>query len=96
MKFIKDIDNIFKFKSIKFPIYGSFIFGLLPIIIEKSMNTELIPPEHHALVVSVILPALAFYGRILYQPELDKPKRGITKVNKPRTRKAKPNQHKQG
>lgn len=68
MKFIDE--NPTKFLSVKLPFYGALLFGLLPIILEKSMGTGLIPQEYHAIVVSVILPSLAYIGRGIYQPEL--------------------------
>lgn len=76
-------ENPFKFLSVKLPLWGSFIFGLLPIIIDKSMDTQLIPTEYHALIVSIVLPTLAFYGRMIYQPELhtNKAKRTRSKSN---------------
>lgn len=72
MKFIND--NPLKFLSVKLPIWGGVLFGLLPIILEKSMDTGLIPAEYHAIFISIVLPALAYFGRIIYQPELHKDK----------------------
>lgn len=68
MKFIDE--NPTKFLSVKLPFYGALLVGLLPIILEKSMGNGLIPQEYHAMVVSVILPTLAYIGRSIYQPEL--------------------------
>ncbi len=65
-------ENPFKFKSVTLPLIGSILLGVLPIVLERAMHTRLIPPEYHALIVSIVLPTLSFYGRMVYQPELHK------------------------
>lgn len=62
--------NPAKYLSVKLPIIGAFLVGLLPVLIEKSMSTQLIPNEYHIVMVSVVLPTLTYLGRIIHQPEL--------------------------
>lgn len=68
MKFIKD--NPLQFLSVKLPIYGALLIGVLPTILEHSIQLKLIPIEYHAIIVSVVLPALALLGRQIAQPDI--------------------------
>ena len=68
MKFIKD--NPLQFLSVKLPIYGALLIGILPTILEHSIQLKLIPIEYHAVIVSVVLPALALLGRKIAQPDI--------------------------
>lgn len=65
-------ENPLKFLSVRLPIYGAFILTVLPLIIEQAMHTQIIPKEHHATVMSVVLPLLAIIGRLIKQPKLHK------------------------
>lgn len=69
MKFIKE--NPMKFLSVQLPIYGAFFIGVLPVMIEKAMQTQIIPAEHHAFLMTVILPILTILGRMIKQPSLN-------------------------
>lgn len=64
--------NTFKYLSVKLPIVGAFLLGVLPVLIQEGMNQQLIPTEYHALLVSLVLPLLAYFGRKKHQPELHK------------------------
>ena len=44
--------------------------GVLPVVIQEGINTQLIPAEYHALLLSVVLPALAYIGRKIAQPKI--------------------------
>ena len=67
MKFIPE--NVWKYLSVKLPIIGAFLLGVLPVLIQEGINTQLIPAEYHAILLSVILPALAYIGRKIAQPK---------------------------
>ena len=68
MKFIPE--NVWKYLSVKLPIIGAFLLGVLPVLIQEGINTQLIPAEYHALLLSIVLPALAYIGRKIAQPQL--------------------------
>lgn len=63
-------DNPMKYLSVKWPLWGAFLLGLLPAILQHGMDTQIIPPEYHAMLLTVVLPALALFGKKKYQPEL--------------------------
>jgi hypothetical protein len=44
--------------------------GVLPVLIQEGINTQLIPAEYHAILLSVVLPALAYVGRKIAQPKV--------------------------
>ena len=67
MKFIPE--NVWKYLSVKLPIIGAFLLGVLPVLIQEGINTQLIPAEYHALLLSIVLPALAYIGRKIAQPK---------------------------
>ena len=62
--------NTLKYLSVKLPIVGAFLLGVLPVLIQEGMNQQLIPVEYHALLMSFVLPLLAYLGRKKHQPEL--------------------------
>ena len=68
MKLIEQ--NVWKYLSVKLPVLGAFLLGVLPVIIQEGINTQLIPAEYHALLLSVVLPALAYIGRKIAQPKI--------------------------
>ena len=68
MKFIQE--SAWQYLSVKLPAWGAFIFGVLPVLIQEGMNTQLIAPQYHAMLLTVVLPALALFGKKKYQPEL--------------------------
>lgn len=63
-------DNPMKYLSVKWPLWGAFLLGLLPAILQQGMDTQVIPVEYHAMLLSVVLPVLGYLGRKKYQPEL--------------------------
>lgn len=63
-------ENVWKYLSVKLPIIGAFLLGVLPVIIQEGINKQLIPAEYHALLLSVVLPALAYFGRKIAQPKI--------------------------
>lgn len=67
MKFIPE--NVWKYLSVKLPIIGAFLLGVLPVLIQEGINTQLIPTKYHALLLSLVLPALAYIGRKIAQPK---------------------------
>ena len=67
MKLIQE--NVLKYTSVKWPLIGAFLLGVLPVLIQEGINTQLIPAEYHAILLSVILPALAYIGRKIAQPK---------------------------
>ncbi len=68
MKLIKQ--NSWQYLSVKLPIVGAFLLGVIPVLIQEGINTQLIPPEYHALLLSIVLPLLAVIGRKIKQPSL--------------------------
>lgn len=68
MKLIEQ--NAWQYLSVKLPAWGAFIFGVLPVLIQEGVNTQLIAPQYHAMLLTVVLPALALFGKKKYQPEL--------------------------
>lgn len=68
MKFTSD--NPLKYLSVKWPLWGAFILGLLPTVLQQGMDTQVIPVEYHAVLLSVVLPILSYFGKKKYQPEL--------------------------
>lgn len=56
--------------SVKLPLLGAFLLGVLPVLIQEGINTQLIPTEYHAILLSVVLPALAYIGRKIAQPKV--------------------------
>ena len=65
MNLIKE--SVWGFLSVKLPIIGAFLLGVLPIVIERAMNEQLIPMEYHAILLAVVLPALSAIGRKIKQ-----------------------------
>ena len=63
-------ENPLKYLSVKWPLWGAFLLGLLPVILQQGIDTQIIPPEYHAMLLTVVLPALALFGKKKYQPEL--------------------------
>ena len=68
MKFTSD--NPLKYLSVKWPLWGAFILGLLPVVLQQGIDTQVIPIEYHAVLLSVVLPILGYIGKKKYQPEL--------------------------
>lgn len=68
MKFIQE--SAWQYLSVKLPAWGAFIIGVLPVLIQEGVNTQLIAPQYHAMLLTVVLPALALFGKKKYQPEL--------------------------
>ena len=71
MKLIEQ--NSWQYLSVKLPIVGAFLLGVIPVLIQEGINTQLIPSEYHALLLSAVLPLLATIGRKIKQPELHAP-----------------------
>lgn len=65
MNLIKE--SVWGFLSVKLPIIGAFLLGILPIVIERAMNEQLIPLEYHAILLAVVLPTLSAIGRKIKQ-----------------------------
>ena len=68
MSYIKD--NPMKYLSVKLPVWGAFILGIIPVILQQGIDTQIIPPQFHAMLLTVVLPALGYIGKKKYQPEL--------------------------
>ena len=71
MKLIEQ--NSWQYLSVKLPIVGAFLLGVIPVLIQEGINTQLIPSEYHALLLSIVLPLLAVIGRKIKQPDLHVP-----------------------
>lgn len=63
-------DNPMKYLSVKLPVWGAFILGIVPVILQQGIDTQIIPPQFHAMLLTVVLPALALFGKKKYQSEL--------------------------
>lgn len=68
MKLIEQ--SSWQYLSVKLPIVGAFLLGVIPVLIQEGINTQLIPSEYHALLLSIVLPLLAVIGRKIKQPSL--------------------------
>jgi len=68
MKLIEE--NAWQYLSVKLPVWGAFVLGIIPVILQQGIDTQIIPPEYHAMLLTVVLPALALFGKKKYQPEL--------------------------
>ena len=68
MKLIQE--SALQYLSVKLPLLGAFLLGVLPVLIQEGINTQLIPTEYHAILLSVVLPALAYIGRKIAQPKV--------------------------
>ncbi len=64
------VENPLKYLSVKWPLWGAFLLGLLPVILQHGMDTQVIPVEYHAMLLSIALPMLSYLGKKKYQPEL--------------------------
>ena len=68
MNFLQE--NALKYTSVKWPLIGAFLLGVIPVLLQEGINTQLIPAEYHSLILTIVLPALAYFGKKKYQPEL--------------------------
>lgn len=68
MKLIKE--NAWSFLSVKLPVMGAFLLGVIPLLLQNGVDLQLIPPQYHALILSIVLPMLAAWGKKIAQPEL--------------------------
>lgn len=68
MNFLQE--NALKYTSVKWPLIGAFLLGVIPVLLQEGVNTQLIPAEYHSLILTIVLPALAYFGKKKYQPEL--------------------------
>lgn len=69
MKFIPE--NVTKYLSVKLPLLGAFL-SLLVLILQWALDYQFIPAEYQSAIVTVVIPALAWIGRKIAQPELRK------------------------
>jgi len=63
-------ENPLKYLSVKWPLWGAFLLGVLPVILQQGIDTQVIPVEYHAMLLSIVLPMLSYFGKKKYQPEL--------------------------
>lgn len=68
MIFIKD--NVFKFLSVKYPVYTALIVTILPIVAEWIIGHNLVSKEYHALITALAMTGASILGKKIYQPEL--------------------------
>ncbi|MFU8925114.1 TIGR02594 family protein [Acinetobacter puyangensis] len=71
MKFIEE--SAFKYLSVKAPMIGAFILGVIPVLLQNGMDLQIIPVEYHAAILTIVLPLLAVLGKKIKQPELHAP-----------------------
>lgn len=82
MKFIDE--SAFKYLSVKAPFIGAFILGVIPVLLQNGMDLQIIPVKYHAVLLTVVLPLLAAWGKKVYQPELHTPQiQGLISQVKP-------------
>ena len=62
--------NAWKYLSVKLPILGAFLMLVLIPALQWALDFQVIPQQHHALIVGIIIPALAWIGKKIAQPEL--------------------------
>jgi len=68
MKFIPE--NVTKYLSVKLPLLGAFL-TLLVLILQWALDYQIIPVEYQLLIINFVIPALAWIGRKIAQPNLN-------------------------
>ncbi len=68
MKFIPE--NVTKYLSVKLPLLGAFL-SLLVLILQWALDYQIIPVEYQLLIINFVIPALAWIGRKIAQPNLN-------------------------
>ena len=43
-------ENALKYTSVKWPLIGAFLLGVIPVLLQEGINTQLIPTEYHSLI----------------------------------------------
>lgn len=71
MKLINE--SAWKYLSVKLPILGAFFLLVLIPLVQWLIDYQIIPPQYHALITGIVLPALAWLGRKIAQPSLNQP-----------------------
>lgn len=70
MKFIPE--NVFKYASVKLPMMGAFLLGVIIPLLEFTVQYNVIDPKYHNFISCGVLAFLSWFGRKLAQPELNK------------------------
>ena len=71
MKLINE--NPWQYLSVKLPMLGAFFMLVLIPLLQWALDFQLIPKQHEAVVVGIIIPLLGLIGKKIYQPELHAP-----------------------
>ena len=71
MKLINE--NPWQYLSVKLPMLGAFFMLVLIPALQWALDFQLIPKEHEAIVVGIVIPLLGLIGKKIYQPELHAP-----------------------
>lgn len=50
MNFLQE--NVLKYTSVKWPLIGAFLLGVIPVLLQEGINTQLIPAEYHSLILT--------------------------------------------
>ncbi|MDM1247933.1 TIGR02594 family protein [Acinetobacter sp. R933-2] len=71
MKLINE--NPWQYLSVKLPTLGAFFMLVLIPLLQWALDFQLIPEEHEAVVIGIVIPLLGLIGKKIYQPELHAP-----------------------
>lgn len=71
MKLINE--NPWQYLSVKLPTLGAFFILVLIPFLQWALDFQLIPKEHEAVVIGIVIPLLGLIGKKIYQPELHVP-----------------------
>ncbi|MDQ9023162.1 TIGR02594 family protein [Acinetobacter sichuanensis] len=71
MKLINE--NPWQYLSVKLPMLGAFFMLVLIPLLQWALDFQLIPEEHEAVVIGIVIPLLGLIGKKIYQPELHAP-----------------------
>ena len=71
MKLISE--NPWQYLSVKLPMLGAFFMLVLIPLLQCALDFQLIPKEHEAVVIGIVIPLLGLIGKKIYQPELHAP-----------------------
>ncbi|WP_111861112.1 N-acetylmuramoyl-L-alanine amidase [Acinetobacter sp. CFCC 10889] len=68
MKLINE--SPWQYLSVKLPMLGAFLLLVVIPALQWALDYQLVPDKYEAIIVGTVLPALAWIGRKIYQPNL--------------------------
>lgn len=76
MKLINE--SAWQYLSVKLPVLGAFFMLVLIPFVQYLVDYQLIPEKYYALVTGIVIPALAWIGRKISQPNLQNVNQFVT------------------